>query len=195
MNNYIIYVVGATNTGKTTLLEKVKEKWPELVHLIQVGKILRSKYPPEYFEGQAAPSKTQEEAIQLVLDGIKAGENKQFILVDGQPRDTTQADTLCQLPTFRDQIIIELVAPREIRVKRAEARDTGSKLELSLQRMDKDILCTHEVRVACIQYNMTWISVDTSLEEYDPTIMFSDIIQQIEGQSLLHSTTDVVDNQ
>jgi adenylate kinase family enzyme len=184
MNNYIIYVVGATNTGKTTLLEKVKEKWPELVHLIQVGKILRSKYPPEYFEGQAAPSKTQEEAIQLVLDGIKAGENKQFILVDGQPRDTTQADTLCQLPTFRDQIIIELVAPREIRVKRAEARDTGSKLELSLQRMDKDILCTHEV-----------ISVDTSLEEYDPTIMFSDIIQQIEGQSLLHSTTDVVDNQ
>lgn len=64
----LIFVIGATNAGKSTLISAAKEVG---CGTVEVGKMMRAKYPPEYFQGQAAPTKTQGEAMQMMMDGIE----------------------------------------------------------------------------------------------------------------------------
>lgn len=148
---FLCFVLGATCVGKSTFLNKIKDWLGDQCHLIEVGKALRAKYPPEYFEGQGSPAKTQAEAIKLVRQGISAGEEAgvRLIIVDGQPRDLEQSDVL-QSPEIchpqRHRFAIELVCPRKERIARAHGRDIdGAKLQLALERMDADVWKLHEV--------------------------------------------------
>ena len=170
IKNYLTFVVGATNVGKSTTLQAFLKAFPEETHLIEVGKMLRAKYPPEYFEGQGAPAKTQVEALSMLFDGIEAADKakKRFVFVDGQPRDVEQAVAIQRYKgnLERTRTCLHLVCPREVRVARAQARDTGKALELSMARMDADILKIHEVLIAFDECHYErW---NTNHRHYDP---------------------------
>lgn len=89
---YLYFVIGATCAGKGSLLNNMQLfGGASKVGLVQVGKLMRAKYPPEYFKGSAAPEHTQNEAMQMVVDGIKTLSDKpRAIFIDGQPRDKKQ---------------------------------------------------------------------------------------------------------
>lgn len=151
----VIFIMGPTNTGKTYFINKVKE-YTHNIYPVMIGKILRAKYPPDYFEGQAAPAKTDNEAWNIMVEEIKKAHNQDMIpLVDGQPRNQQQLNwvfeklseelfnTKCSLNYCG---AIHLWAPRDKRIKRAQERDTDTKaLELSMKRMDGDVFTLYDL--------------------------------------------------
>ena len=150
----LIYLLGATNAGKSTFLQRALAAVPR-AHEVEVGKMMRAKYldpasphyQPDYFKGQAAPDHTEAEAWQMMLDGIAAApEGTEMILIDGQPRSVKQAVAAATMPGH-ERMFLHLWAPRHVRQARAEARDKDSpeKLRLSLQRMDNDPPVLYEV--------------------------------------------------
>jgi predicted kinase len=92
----IFFIMGTTCAGKSTFLDDTLEKYKDDIGVVQVGKLLRAKYPPEYFEGQAAPEKTKIEAWNICYNTTNelVEEGKSIILIDGQPRDEEQTE-LC----------------------------------------------------------------------------------------------------
>ena len=148
MNPTHIFVIGPTNAGKSSVMDAVKQL-PNGKHAtIEIGKALRAKYPPEYFAGQSNPKHTAVEAWSLfVQDSHKHTEaGARYIWVDGQPRDLEQAHQI--LERFRDRpaVFVHLHARREVRLARAQARDTDpAKLALSMARMDGDIPAIYEI--------------------------------------------------
>lgn len=129
----IYCIMGATGSGKSTFLHKARELIG--AHTVEVGKMLRAKYPPEYFEGSAAPTKTAKEAWNMCVQGIKAGKDK-IILVDGQPRDVQQARNM--MKTFPEAKYILFNCPTEERMYRLNNRDSGAALELAKARLEGD---------------------------------------------------------
>jgi adenylate kinase family enzyme len=174
----LVFVLGATNAGKSTFLEAIKTEYPS-TFLVQLGKYFRSKYPPEYFQGQAAPASTQKEAMRVLFEQIALAETENFdhILVDGQPRDIEQAMEIQarakSMVPERDIFAIHLTAPKSVRESRAVARDTGSALALSLARMDNDVLCVYEV--ICAFQDFPIYTLNTALPFYDPGTAFRKI--------------------
>lgn len=89
----VAYIMGGTCSGKSTFLQYAKSKLGGAVGLIEVGKMLRAKYDPSYFLGQAAPAHTQQEAWELFAEALEVflrDDHTQLVLVDGQPRDIPQ---------------------------------------------------------------------------------------------------------
>lgn len=178
---YLFFVVGATNVGKSTFLSAIRSALGKQVHLVEVGKWMRAKYPPEHFKGQAAPAHTQKEALEMLFGGIEKGreDGATIILVDGQPRDVEQSQTI--KAKFRDEMelnlgVLHLVCPREERERRARARDLSPEaIQLSLDRMDRDILQLHEVLI-----DFDWWEkhqINTHAKGYSPYTSFERIIQ------------------
>jgi ATPase subunit of ABC transporter with duplicated ATPase domains len=95
----VVAIMGPTCAGKSTFLNYAVEKDPGHVGLVEVGKMLRAKYPPSYFEGQAAPAKTQKEAWDMCEGRIRdhLAEGKTIVLVDGQPRSHDQVIRFMEL--------------------------------------------------------------------------------------------------
>jgi hypothetical protein len=154
----LIFVIGATNAGKSTLLDSVRS-YPG-IGLVEVGKMMRAKYPPEHFAGQASPTHTAAEAwmmfgsrvIECAADGCRVA------FVDGQPRDMTQCESILALPN--PKLFLHLWAPIHVREERARKRDSdptvpdaeNQKLQLALKRVIGDIPklydVTQRIRVA-----------------------------------------------
>lgn len=145
----ILHLMGPTCAGKSTLINDLLVRAPDLVGAVEVGKMLRAKYldpksphyQPDFFKGQAAPLHTQGEAWQMYLDGVKAlaAQGKRIILVDGQPRDIQQARDICGLwkaPHRASFLMIH--AAQEVRNERAAATRSGDALSLAIQRMEGD---------------------------------------------------------
>lgn len=145
----ILHLMGPTCAGKSTLINDMLTRAPDLVGAVEVGKMMRAKYldpksphyQPDFFKGQAAPQHTQAEAWQMYLDGVQANiaAKKRIILVDGQPRDIQQArDTkgLWKAPHRSSYIVVW--ADQEVRHARAAATRTGDALALAIQRMEGD---------------------------------------------------------
>lgn len=141
------FVLGSTNSGKTTLINKLCER--KLFFPVIIGQKLRELYPPEFFEGQAAPAKTDNIAFEIMCDGIKEAHNNRMIpIVDGQPRNHVQYE-LCK-KYFDDRQynckFINLWASKDIRVSRARNRDIDeNKLKLSMERMDNDSIMLYDI--------------------------------------------------
>ena len=130
--------MGATNCGKTTVIDHICEQYDNY-HAVLVGKKMRAMFPPNYFEGQAAPAKTDELAFSLMMEGIEES-GDDIPIIDGQPRNQVQLEW-CKEKVFNtyDCRFVVLWAPRHIREARARGRDMEeSQLALSLQRMDSD---------------------------------------------------------
>lgn len=94
----IIYLMGVTCSGKTTLVDDFLSDPFGNVGAVQVGKEMRRRYPPEYFQGSGAPGHTEDEARRIFEEQLKAAEGKKLILVDGQPRRRSQVALMKRNP-------------------------------------------------------------------------------------------------
>lgn len=135
-----IFLMGATNSGKTTIIRALEKD--HRFGTVMVGKMLREKYGESYFDGQAAPEKTELEAVGMLAEGIGIArrDGKPYVIVDGQPRSLYQARLINSLVGTR-ALYVHLWVPREVRETRARQRDAGhpDRLKLSLERLDGDI--------------------------------------------------------
>jgi len=182
--SFLLFVLGATNVGKSTFLEKVKQAYSTDVHLIEVGKMLRAKYPPGHFQGQGAPAHTQNEAIDLLCHGINMGEQlgSKYIIVDGQPRNVGQAESIMGWAPWprsphRIRAVVELVCPRAERERRALARDVDpDRKKLALDRLDRDVLDLHEVLISFTRYEIH--RFNTGRETYSPVGAFQRVLRE-----------------
>lgn len=170
---YLVYVIGPTNAGKSTLLNYAATQ-PD-VGLVEVGKMMRAKYPPEHFKGQSNPAHTAAEAWQMYLDGVHAHtvDPKLLVLIDGQPRDREQTSKI--LGERRPRLFLHLWAPEDVRRARAELRDAGhpGKLELSLQRMTNDPPQLYDVLSRLHAAGEVLHTVDTSSDRYTVDAQFA----------------------
>jgi len=182
---HIIFVLGPTNSGKTTVLETAGTVGR--VHLVEVGKMMRAKYldpgslnyNPDYFKGDSSPAHTAIEAFDMMQTGIARGiqAGKDIIFVDGQPRDIKQCDNIFELyernPNNR-VTYLNLYAPLELRRERAAKRDSDPvKLALSMARMEKDVIKIYEVLCRIMSRGSDIVTVESSrFESYHTLVDF-----------------------
>jgi predicted kinase len=181
----LYFIMGTTCSGKSTFLNDAVKEYEDQVGIVQVGKLLRAKYPPEYFEGQAAPEKTKEEAWHICKEQVDLHmlQGKKIILVDGQPRDEEQAN-LCldtwNKPNIHKHFIL-LDAPLEVRKSRAEKRfskkhkDYKANLKLAYNRLEGDCNNYYYVLKTLINHNTSIRYIDTSIvkKQYNE-VLFSE---------------------
>lgn len=122
----VAFVMGPTGAGKSTLLDLLGSTERDDIAFIEVGKTLRSKYPPEHFTGQCNPEHVAEEAWGICESGVLRARDRgaRLILVDGQPRDIPQVHlSLERFPDdeFRKHFLL-LYAPLEERDRRVKPR-------------------------------------------------------------------------
>lgn len=190
----LVFVMGMTNAGKTTFMSAV-EKVPG-VGRIEVGKLMRAKYPPEHFQGQDNPTHTAVEAWGMFTDGLadSLANRHRAVFCDGQPRDIPQArDSLALDDRFNLRYLV-LFASRAERLRRAVDRDgkdlspsikdsvikcwpkpcsytIPKALELSLLRMTNDYSTNYEVLATLGAAGVTPLWVNTeSLPSYSPLV-------------------------
>jgi len=162
----IAFIMGPTCSGKSTLLKFAEAYEPKLIGLVEVGKILRAKYPPDYFKGQDAPKHTQEEAWELcektVFEHLNA--NKKLVLVDGQPRCLDQVHKCVTRFAGLPCSYILLTADLEVRRERAKIkyRDDPGSLDLAMQRATNDMLSNYTVIAELLRLGVTISVVDTT---------------------------------
>jgi cytidylate kinase len=175
---FIVYVIGATNAGKSTLMDAVKNDVTQ--GTVEVGKMMRAKYPPEHFAGQSNPAHTAVEAWQMYLDGIAQAEaaGKQAVWVDGQPRDMAQ---LAKVTATSDpRLFVHLWAPAEIREERARTRDAQdpAKLALSLTRLNGDLPALYNILTTLLLLDEPVLNV-RSFQGFDP----AHLVQSVRGHA------------
>lgn len=149
----LVFVMGPTCAGKSTLFDYVRKHAPH-IGLVEVGKMFRAKYPPSYFQGQAAPAHTREEAWQMCEGAIRehAAAGKLHVLVDGQPRSIDQVEAcFTKLADFPRKLFVYLDPGLEERTRRLVGRfklpEEQEAFELGRQRLTNDI-STYEVVLA-----------------------------------------------
>lgn len=167
----LVFVLGPTNAGKSTLLDASRAFLE--IGQVEVGKLMRAKYPPAHFQGQASPKHTQAEAWQMCMDGITVARaaGKQLCLIDGQPRDQEQLEKVQNLRHGIPGIyFLHLWAPADVREARARARDghDPERLKLALSRVGNEptVLYSILAQLHCTCARMS--THDTSLPDYRP---------------------------
>ena len=142
----ITWVMGCNGVGKSTLMDTVDAGW-EQYGTIQVGRMMRAKYPPDHFKGSNNPKHTADEAWQMLLDGLAAHyvSGKKHVFVDGQPRDVKQVQDCLRL--WPDSNYLHLFASEESRSKRCEGRDGADpeKMKLAIARHESDMVNNYKV--------------------------------------------------
>lgn len=175
---HLFFIIGPTNAGKTTFMDTVKEEKKEKVHLVEVGRILRGMFPPEYFKGHANPAHTAQLAWDLMKEHVQKGVDAgaSYVFVSGQPRDVRQAKDVITLYGHDPEFIMRFVhiyAPTKDREARARKRDTGSALELSLARMTGDLAGLYDVLSVISMFAPRKLDTyDTTDPEYTPALAF-----------------------
>lgn len=172
MTKIILHLMGATCSGKTTIINKLLSLSDE-VAAIQVGKVLREKYGEDYFKGQAAPAHTADETEQIYKHGlakaVKAG--KKLIVIDGQPRDERQVamclDTCSQYSGEYQLSFTVVHASHAVREERARSgRKPGPDLDLALARLNNDYKNFYDAVIPLL-HNMVPIGLVTTLNNFD----------------------------
>lgn len=176
----LVFTIGATNVGKSTLLNYAKSisssEGTCPYGFVEVGKMMRAKYPPDFFSGSGAPVHTQKEAWKMFLDGVAVERDagKEIIFIDGQPRNMEQYKWACALSySF---CFAHLFASYEVRKNRAMDRDCDDpkKLELSLKRLDSDIAPLYDI-VSAIHYSGDHPIISYNTEKDAPAEMLMSI--------------------
>lgn len=165
----VFFVMGPTCSGKSTLLRLLEKRIPEdQLGLVEVGKAMRSKYPPDYFKGQCNPKHTQEEAWRICEEAVNDHRDagRSFIVVDGQPRDIGQVHLCLSRFPFADGFRTEYIlldANLEERERRARATRSGADLEtLALPRLTNDMVAYYGVLVELLKFQRRVMVFDTS---------------------------------
>lgn len=177
----IFYITGPTCSGKTILVERVKQIYKDDVGLIQVGKALREKYLASLFQGQANPANTKDEALEMYHDFLakQEAEDPLFILVDGQPRDDQISALMESSP--RPKRFIHLDASVENRRKRIESRfaATTAGYDLATRRLDNDRITSYDTLMQMLKFDLKIQIIDTNREI---EIWIADALRYIESQ-------------
>lgn len=143
----IIHLLGNTGAGKTTFMDHITSTYPQHVAGISVGRELRKMFPPDYFQGQAAPTHTEELAMKLYADFVHEHEHLPLIIVDGQPRKTSQVEPCLKVPGSHHFWLFHAEhSTRELRLRTRDAGD-AAKMDLALQRLDNDYRNQYEVMI------------------------------------------------
>lgn len=174
----IIFLLGPTCVGKSSVID-LALRTHEDVGAVMVGKMMRAKYPPEYFKGQGAPAHTQKEAQQMMFDGVmEEFKTKLRVIVDGQPRtvDHVQGclDT-AEINGARARFVI-LHAPVDLRKERASLTRQGPVLQLAFDRMNGDIIPIYEV---LLELNRFLVQVE--VVHNDGQLKFSEVVDRVLG--------------
>lgn len=122
----VVFIMGSTCSGKGTFCDFAKMILQEHLHVIQIGKILRDRHPPEYFNGLAAQEKTEPEVWEIFEEEYYKGIGRKgvdVIFVDGQPRLPAQVrKCLSYANAFTDFRFVMLHASADARRSRIERR-------------------------------------------------------------------------
>lgn len=161
---HIIFIMGATCAGKSTMILYAKEQYPFDFAAIEVGKIFREKYPPGYFKGQDSPEHTKKEASDLLVGLVDQEIMRRvpFVIVDGQPRDIDQVE-LClkQWPGIPKHFVL-LHASLKERERRARLYRSGDDLEqLAIPRLTNDMISCYSVMVELMRHGIAPYLIDT----------------------------------
>lgn len=193
----LIFVIGATNAGKSTLIEAAKH----LGHgTVEVGKAMRAKHPPEYFKGSGAPEHTEIEAWQCMLDEMLLADQvrlpdgsgwqplpdgswvnhvtgafrfgagaPRFCFIDGQPRSLRQFHRVRRDFPHYQTTFLHLWAPNTEREIRARNRDRfdAAKLELSLSRLNGDLPVLYDIIFHIANDRLPITHMDTNKPNYN----------------------------
>lgn len=176
----IAFIMGPTCAGKSSFIDYATKNFPDIFGAVEVGKILREKYSPEYFKGQNNPRHTADEAWGLCESLVEAhiNDGTPVILVDGQPRDIPQVDLVMKSwgNTHREFIIVD--APLHERERRARTSRIGPDLEtLAIPRLTRDMQSYYSVLVRMMEYDVRPLVVDTH-SETNPVPAFTDWLAQ-----------------
>lgn len=166
----ILHLMGPTCAGKSTVIEALVNAAPEIVFPVQIGKILRAKYGEAYFQGQAAPEKTRQEAIDIYRQSVKEAieSGHELIVVDGQPRDVGQADEMMNSWKSHRNVFMLLTADHDVREQRArEGRKPGPDLDLAVARLTNDYKNNYLVMSHLLANGKTIKVFDTGHEDFD----------------------------
>lgn len=169
----LYFIMGPTCAGKSTFLHLARNVLGDKVELIEVGKMLRAKYPPEHFAGQNNPKHCAEEAWKLCEQGVLHARDrgKTIILVDGQPRDIPQVD-LCfsQFPESEfNRHFVLIDCPIEEREARAREHRSGADLEtLAIPRLTNDMIAYYSVLVRLLHHEAWVHTFDSSNPKRKP---------------------------
>lgn len=135
----IIYVLGATCSGKSTFVAEAA-KFSDEFGIVQVGKELRRRHPPEYFQGKGAMDFTEKEVEEIFTEGVQAAidANKIAVFVDGNPRSY---DQLYLLGKFHEREVFWWLHADELQVRdwlRDRFPEDVASRELAEQRLTND---------------------------------------------------------
>jgi energy-coupling factor transporter ATP-binding protein EcfA2 len=185
MRPNLIFVMGPTCSGKSTLLQIASQMSPS-VGLVEVGKMLRAKYPPSHFAGQCNPAHTAGEAWDLCrseVDRLTEG-RKGIILVDGQPRDRHHVEKIYEHFVRKGKYKVRFIlvdAELAERERRARASRSGEDLEtLAIPRLTNDMISNYTVMVEIIKQGGSIEVFDsTNMKHMSPSDMFAPLIRDI----------------
>jgi len=166
----IIHAMGPTCAGKSTIINALVDAAPENVEAVQIGKALRAKYGEAYFQGQAAPEKTRQEAIDmyrsLISESLERG--TEIIIIDGQPRDVEQAEEMLNSWKSHRNVFLLIHAGHNIREERARAgRKPGPDLELAVARLTNDYKNNYDVMTHLLKNNVQIDVIDTGEDGFN----------------------------
>lgn len=161
---HLVFVIGPTNSGKTTLVESLRKESLG-ASSIHVGRLLREKHPPEFFEGQGNPPHVHKEAMRLLFEQLREkllSPAVDVIYIDGQPRTVEQVEAIEDFVVAWGQPLrltyLVLNADDETIRRRAASRDASqAAIELSIKRITNDKCDLHDVihHLMCVGTNET----------------------------------------
>lgn len=168
-HSVLISVIGPSCTGKTWMMDFIRDAGDPRIGLVEVGRYFREKYldpksphyQPDYFKGQMAPAHTQKEAWDVLESSVNRhlADGKRAIVIDGQPREVGQAHRMLDNWTSVSKMFVVLHASPAERERRALAKvESEDNRQLRLQRLQRDIADTYEVLLTLIQ-RRTYIKV------------------------------------
>ncbi len=152
-NPVILHLLGNTGCGKTTLMDALIARNPSAITGISVGRELRKVYPPEYFQGQAAPTPTEQAALDLYRGFIETSvfHGYRLIIVDGQPRKASQVGVIAFYAyMFTENVAFVLLdTPHATRAARLLQRDSHdpAKMALAEARLNNDYRNQYECMI------------------------------------------------
>lgn len=171
--------MGTTCSGKSTFLEYAEKKHPDLIGTINVGKMMRAKYPPEHFKGSAAPEHTEVEAWGMFCTALRKHitAKKKLILADGQPRSYNQVQWAIEMVNdvkFTVEFIL-FDCRKRIRQARLVERfaDNPESLNLGLERLTNDMVLYYTVLAELVHADLKVeiIKTDTAFDTYGPQLL------------------------
>ena len=151
-----VYIIGVTCSGKDHLMDYIESKDPT-VGSVRVGKIMRERYPPDYFKGSGAPEHTQQEALKIFEDEIQRLKDKRVILISGQPRRLSQIEHT--IGKYHGTVVW-LHADEDVLKQRIGKRSAADQ-ELAFARIKNDQIDLYKV------LHRLWRRPETSMLAYD----------------------------